>query len=156
MQTKDNQEVIQRWKYDSIKDHKEKSSVGSGVIYMLIKWYTYEDKKWELMEVIKKDNPVKLSKYSVEKGQIDKTHCMWAKGYTRNTNTLHVMYCNLLKTKRKVKREKFQFGIRVPRWEKVYKFDKINSNNLCTKALEKEVILLRNYFECFRLSEPWR
>ena len=43
----------------------------SGKIGMLIRFEKDEDKVQEQMEVIKKDNPVTLTKYEVEKGLID-------------------------------------------------------------------------------------
>ena len=88
------------------------------------------------MEVIKKYYPVTLANYSVEKWLIDQYLWKWEKTYARNTKMLHRIYCNLLKSKIKVRGEKFQFGVRLPiSVKEAYKFDKINRNKLWTKLI---------------------
>ena len=82
------------------------------------------------MEIIKKDDPVTLAKYAVEKGFIDQNLWKWANKYARNTNMHHRIYHNLLKANRNAQRENLQFGVRVPRTaKKAYNFDEINGNN---------------------------
>ena len=49
---------------------------------------------------------------------------------------------------------KYQFGVRVPRnIAEAYKLDQENGNSLWTEAIDREVKLLRDDFECFRNGE---
>ena len=61
---------------------------------------------------------------------------------------------NLRASKRSSRGIKFQFGVRVSRnIAEAYKLDQENGHSLWTEAIDREVNLLRDDLECFRVGE---
>ena len=106
------------------------------------------------MEVIKKDDPATLAKYAYDNDLTDKTVWKWTKRYSKNIKKLKRMVRNLRASKRSSRGIKYQFGVRVPRnIAEAYKLDQANGNSLWTEAIDREVKLLRDDFECFRVGD---
>jgi len=64
------------------------------------------------------------------------------------------MVRNLRTSKRTSRLIKYQFGVRVPRnIAEAYKLDQANGNSLWTEAIDREVKLLRDDLECFRVGD---
>ena len=86
---KDEEENVERWTYESIEEHRWSPNPDrKRKIDVLIKWDGYEEPTWEPMEVIKKDDPITLAKYSDEKGLTDQVKWNWARSYTKNRKVL--------------------------------------------------------------------
>ena len=107
----------------------------------------YKEECWEPMEVIKKDDPATLAKYVYDNDLTDET--VWK--YSKNIKKLKRMVRNLRASPRGIK---YQFGVRVPRnIAEAYKLDQAIGNSLWTEAIDREVKLLRDEFECFRVGD---
>ena len=71
MINKDEEEDVERWTYESIDAHRwSKDPNRKGKVDVLISWEGYEEPTWEPMEIIKKDDPVTLAKYAIEKNLV--------------------------------------------------------------------------------------
>lgn len=155
MLNKDEEDDVERWTFEEIKGHRwSKDKNRKGKVDVLISWKGYEEDSWEPMEVIKKDDPATLAKYAYDNDLTDKTVWKWAKRYSKNIKKLKRMVRNLRASKRSSRGIKYQFGVRVPRnIAEAYKLDQENGNSLWTEAIDREVKLLRDDFECFRVGE---
>ena len=121
---KELEEDIERWTYDDVSDHRWKK----GNLEVLIKWDTGE-MSWEPIQMIKRDDPITLMKYAKEKGLLGKLEWRWVKRYVKNTKKLNRMYRNIHATKKKKRKIKYKFGIRVPRnLPEAYYLDQLNGN----------------------------
>ena len=150
----DDEEDVERWTFESIKAHRwSKDKKRKGKIDILLSWEGYEEETWEPMEVILKDDPVFVAKYAHDNNLTNKPLWKWAKRYTKNIKKLKKMVRNMLAAKRKSRGVKYQFGVRVPRnIVEAYLLDSKNGNTLRSDAIEKELTLLRDDFECFRVG----
>ena len=82
---KNDKDDVERCTFETIKDHRwSKEKTKNGNIHVLISWYGYEEVNWELMETIKKDDPVTLSKYAFGNNLIDEDIWKWASRYAKN------------------------------------------------------------------------
>jgi len=64
------------------------------------------------------------------------------------------MLRNLRASKRSSRGIKYRFGVRVPRnIAEAYKLDQANGNSIWTEAIDREVKLLRDDFECIRVGD---
>ena len=141
------------WIFEDILDHRwTKDPKRKGRIDVLIKWEGYEEPTWEPMENIKKDDPVTLAKYAENRELLEQSMWKWARRYVKNQKKFIRMMRQLMAAKRKARGIKYQFGVRVPNSIKeAYELDKANKNTLWEDAIKKEVDLLLNVFECFKV-----
>jgi len=155
MLNKDDEDDVERWTFEEIKGHRwSKDKNRKGKVDVLILWKGYEEDSWEPMEVIKKDDPATLVKYAYDNDLTDKTVWKWANRYSKNIKKLKRMVRNLRASKRSSRGIKYKFEVRVPRnIAEAYKLDQENGNSLWTEAIDREVKLLRDDFECFRVGE---
>ncbi len=74
MLNKDDEDDIKRWTFEEIKGHRwSKDKNRKGKVDVHISWEGYEEDSWEPMEVIKKDDPVRLATYAYDNDLTDKT-----------------------------------------------------------------------------------
>ena len=85
MINKDEEEAVERWAYESIDAHQWSQDPNwKGKVDALISWEGYKEPTWEPMEVIKKDNPVTLAKYAIEKNLSGQKIWNWTQKYKRS------------------------------------------------------------------------
>ena len=144
----------ERWTFDEVGGHRySKNKKRKGKIDVLIRWDTGEE-SWEPMEWIKKDDPVTLAKYARDKGLLDKGPWKWAKRYAKDDKKLNRMLRNMNASKKKARKVKFKFGVRIPRnYEEAMMFDKINGNTKWADACKTEIECLLITYECFKLLQ---
>ena len=149
----DDEEGVERWTFEKILNHQySKDPKRKGRIDVQVKWQGFEEPTWEPMEVIKKDDPVTLAQYAKSKELLDQAKWKWAYKYVKNDQKMQRMLRQMNLAKKRKVGIKYQFGIRVPRTIKeAYELDKLNNDTAWADAIEKEVRLLYDLFECFKL-----
>ena len=155
MLNKDDEDDVERWMFKEIKGHRwSKDKNRKGKVDILISWEGYEEDSWEPIEVIKKDDSATLAKYACDNNLTDEIVWKWENRYSKNIKKLNRMVRNLRASKPSSKGIKYQFGVRVPRnIAEAYKLDQANGNSLWTEAIDREVKLLRDDLECFRVGD---
>ena len=151
MINKDEEEAVERWTYGSIDVHQWSQDPNQkGKVDVLISWEGYEEPTWEPMEVIKRDDPVTLAKYAIEKNLSGQEIWNWAQKYQKNLKSFYKKVRKMLNNKRAARGIKYQFGIRLLRnVREAYQLDKHNGNTKWGDAIAKEVSLLKDDFTCF-------
>jgi hypothetical protein len=150
---KQNEDGEDRWTYDKIVDHKwSQETDRKEKIDVLVKWKGYKEPSWEPMEVIKNDDPFTLAKYAEDKGIHNQSRWKWTNKYLKNKKVFNRQLKRMLMAKKKRRTIKYQFGVRVPRTVKeAYILDSMNNDTFWSDAIKKEVRLLYEEYQCFKL-----
>ena len=120
---------------------------------ILVKWKGYEEPTWEPMEVIKEDDPVTVANYAKENQLLDKSKWKWARKYLKLSRDGLEYVRHLYSSKRK-RGPKYKFGEQVPKSiEEAYKLDKENGTTGWADAIQLEIDLLMNKYQCFDVLE---
>ena len=141
---------FERWEFEDILDHRW-SPDKKGHIDLLIKWKGEYDDTWEPMNVIKKDDPTNVAEYAQKRDLLENNAWRWARRYVKNKKK-HMRLKRMIMASKKNYAPKYQFGFRVPRTVKeAYALDKLAGNDKWAKAIEKEVNLLKDTHQCFKI-----
>lgn len=155
MMNKRNEENAVYYEFDSILDHRwSKDPKRKSRVDVLVGWVD-QPATWEPMEVIKKDDPITLAAYAKEHGLVKQSIWKWADKPTKTAKKLKRALNQVRMFKRRTGRAiKYQFGVRVPRTtQEALLLDRINGNTKWKDAIGKEVKLLRDTYECFRIPD---
>jgi hypothetical protein len=113
---------------------------------------------WELMELIRRDNPVRmLAKYADENNLTAQQSMMrkwkWTYHYFKNKKKLNCMYRKAMMCKKKLFGIKFRFGVRVTRTvRELCQLDQpLNEDHLWAEAVAKKVKALYEDYGCYKL-----
>ena len=150
--TASDDEDADRWEYEGIISHRWGKDIRKGKIDLHVKWKGFDEPTWEPLEVIKKDDPMTVAKYALENKLTEKPIWRWTRKYVKNPKRMERYTKILLSTRRKSRLIRFKFGLRVPRTvQEAYALDKIEGNNDWATAIDKEVKLLRDVYQCFKI-----
>jgi hypothetical protein len=67
------------------------------------------------METFRADDPVTLAQYAQENNLLDKSVWKWANQYLKDKKKTNVLMRRAMSSRNKTSREKYQFGVKVPR-----------------------------------------
>ena len=141
------------WQFSNIIGHRY-SKAEPNKIELLIDWVGYEP-SWVPWKDIRHTDPVSLAEYAQKNDLLEKSRWKWAKRYVKNAKTFKRMLKQVKLMKKRTKQAmKWKFGVKIPRsLAEAKKFDKENGNTAWMDAVQTEVILLRDTYECFRVPE---
>ena len=94
-----------------------------------------------------------VAKYALENKLTDQSIWRRTRKYVKNPKRMERCTKILLSTRQKSRLIRFKFRLRVPRTvqEEAYTLDKIEGNNDWATAIDKEVKLLRDVYQCFKI-----
>ena len=133
--TKEDEECNDYWKFEEILDHKTNSK---GRIQLLMKWKGFDEPSWELLNIIREDDPEAVFNYAKRKGLLNNPKWKWAKRRSERIKEKKNTQSKIMATKRKKRGPKFKFGHKVPKTiQECYELDKENRNDDWVKAIDK-------------------
>jgi hypothetical protein len=93
---------------------------------------------------LRKDDPVTIAKYALDKNLLGQHGWSWAKKIIKNDKK-YLQMARLMASQKK-SGNRYKFGVQVPRSVKqAYEMDRINGNNLWAEAMKKEINQLMEY-----------
>ena len=116
-----------------------------------MKWQGYDQPTWEPLKIIWEDDPKSVREYAKNRNLLD--HPKW-RYYSQDATRKVCQVTRCCASKRKKSAPKYKFGQKVPKSiHECYKVDKENGNHDWAQAIQKEVKLLRDDFNCFKILE---